>query len=531
MNYPFFKTKAEYINSLVELQNKIKELLENSAEYDFSEKIISENKYPISSFLSLKNSLIESETYTCKDNHYSTSENVLKPHPVTDSKENKKSKDINIKPAEQKEVISNSKQCSIKGSATCGDQKEKVTAKKVIEKDVQQNSNQIVYTDVKLENIIDFNCFSNEEDVEKELMSKIKVEVKNNEKDEKDEKIKTDKSYIKKIEDYQEQCRKKKIEIEEKKIKEKKERLEISKLKKGLFTKTKILTKPTKSYIKQGKVSNYISFFRLPFFRTYELHDYKSSFRPTVFFGCYCDDDLNAIIRNKSVKIIVWAGSDSDYFRRDFAKRALSVLKQMPRTYHIAISNYIENDLKAFKIPYRRISFCLNDISHYAPVRKGKSIYFYTSINNCELYGCNIFKKVFAMLRTKYNFIIAVCQKQLKYINPKNPVIKKYPFLKSARYYKNIRSVYAQCFIGLRLTYHDGNANTVQELGLCGIRCLYNGDFQLKNTIRYRNVRDIIRSINQEAKTIGTLNPELSQQVKTYLQPNFSWLDIKNYIR
>ena len=279
--------------------------------------------------------------------------------------------------------------------------------------------------------------------------------------------------------------------------------------------------------IKQGRVSSYISYFEPFFLKTFGLRRYNNCMQACVFFGCYSETDLLAIQRNRNIRIIVWAGSDSDHKKKKFAKKALLATKKMKNVFHISISNYIFNDLKTCGILSKQIPFCINDFNKFRPVNKGKCIYFYTSIYSPETYGSGLFGNVYEILKNKYTFIIAVCKKQLEF--KKGNYAKIYPFLKDAKYYPNVYTAYKQCFIGLRLTTHDGNANTVQELGMCGIKCFYNGDPLLKNAIPWKKATDIIDFIEKEASTIGTKDVALSKEVKEYLKPNNSWLDIRNY--
>ena len=279
--------------------------------------------------------------------------------------------------------------------------------------------------------------------------------------------------------------------------------------------------------IKQGRVSRHISYFSPFFFKTYELQKYNNIFQPCVFFGCYDDQDLSSIIINKHIKIIIWAGSDAAYEKRKFSRKAILTLKNVKNLYHISISNYILNDLKHFGIKSKLLPFCIKDMAKYKPVIKGKYIYYYTSIVNPDLYGAPVFNIVYEKLKNKYNFIIGTCKEQQKYKKKYN----KYSFLTKAKHYENIVDVYKKCFIGLRLTSHDGNANTVQELGMCGIKCFYNGDSLLCNTIKWKKFDDIIQNIENESKTIGHVDNETSIKVKEYLKPDYKWLDIRNYIK
>ena len=53
--------------------------------------------------------------------------------------------------------------------------------------------------------------------------------------------------------------------------------------------------------------------------------------------------------------------------------------------------------------------------------------------------------------------------------------------------------IYGECFIGLRLTEHDGNANMVQEMKAMNIPVVHNlSDYGLK----WKSEDDIIRYIN-----------------------------------
>jgi hypothetical protein len=54
--------------------------------------------------------------------------------------------------------------------------------------------------------------------------------------------------------------------------------------------------------------------------------------------------------------------------------------------------------------------------------------------------------------------------------------------------------VYKQCFIMLRLTTHDGNANSVQECEAMEIPVIHN---QSEYGLKWKNVDDVIAHISQ----------------------------------
>ena len=59
--------------------------------------------------------------------------------------------------------------------------------------------------------------------------------------------------------------------------------------------------------------------------------------------------------------------------------------------------------------------------------------------------------------------------------------------------YEEMPKIYEECFIGLRLTEHDGNANMVQELKEMNIPVVHN---QSDYGFKWENVDNIIRYIN-----------------------------------
>ena len=81
--------------------------------------------------------------------------------------------------------------------------------------------------------------------------------------------------------------------------------------------------------------------------------------------------------------------------------------------------------------------------------------------------------------------------------------------------------IYNKCFIGLRLTINDGNANTVQEMEKMGLMVVHNGNHL--NSLKWKNEDDIIYHI-----TIEFINKYLS--AKKYTDKIFnSYVIISNH--
>ena len=165
---------------------------------------------------------------------------------------------------------------------------------------------------------------------------------------------------------------------------------------------------------------------------------------------------------------------------------------------------------------------------------KKKGILIYTSPANTIYYGSNIYDKIFLKLKDKFDFyIVGSNEEHINTVRRRNKTVTD----KNIQYFENALDAYKNVFIGLRLVNFDGNANTVKELGLCGIKCIHNGDdlncipwlandifFSDKwmdtiskteyNSILNKTVDDIIHNILIESNHIGSSDIELSKQVR-----------------
>jgi hypothetical protein len=250
--------------------------------------------------------------------------------------------------------------------------------------------------------------------------------------------------------------------------------------------------------------------FGKPFLSKYGLKDLpkhieiKNSIHnvPCVYFGCYTDRDLRQIQNNKSkLKVVVYGGTDAT------RRRMLGELKKIDGLYHVAISDYIAEDLRTAKIPYKQIGITPVDHSKYdlglAPL--GQSVYiYYGSDANAHMYGKGLFEKV---QRRLPNIRFHVCG-----------------FGDHSR--EALVRIYKDSFIGLRLVEHDGLPNTVVEMGLMGRRVIHNGG--LPSSIPYKpTAEDICRLIKKERgrwKDSGKLLITRDQTLG-YLNNSRDWLE------
>ena len=239
------------------------------------------------------------------------------------------------------------------------------------------------------------------------------------------------------------------------------------------------------SIIKQGHVSQSLHRLRERFMSKYNLEEYKNNSEPLIIFGMYKGRDYEILNNHKGHLTVVWCGSDSLKVNRDAIKKKIHVR-------HIALSKQVSEDLIGIKHTILPISACSLD---YHPCQRGDSIYFY---GNSEIYGVSYLPEI--KKRTGLNVIHAHGQYSQS----------------------EIRDIYRQCFIGLRLTRHDGLPNTVLELGMMGRRSIYNGN--IPHSIKWKNIDDICESIMREYHNRNRDNSKIAEDIKKYLDIGYTCL-------
>ena len=220
-------------------------------------------------------------------------------------------------------------------------------------------------------------------------------------------------------------------------------------------------------------VSEALNHFKERFQKFYNKNDY-CEVGICVFFGMYSSKDIEVLINHNGYKFLIWGGTDCNWNYRERVKN-FDGIKNIPDLYHIAISIDIQERLRLKNIESIFLELDLVDKELFKPVSyKGNSIFIYNgfTIGNESIYGEKIYKELIKRL-PEFNFI---------YSNQLNLPHEEMP------------KIYAKCFIGLRLTEHDGNANMVQEMMAMNIPVVHNlSDYGLK----WNGVDDIVGYINR----------------------------------
>ena len=226
--------------------------------------------------------------------------------------------------------------------------------------------------------------------------------------------------------------------------------------------------------IKQCYVSSGLQRFQDRFMNHFHLTNYENEDQPCIFFGIYTDHDLDVINNHKHLKYIIWGGEDANP-NYNHCKFTLDEIKKVSNVIHIAISKCIYNRLKLFQLDSIFVDFSLVNKELFYPISKheqGNKILIFNGQKpgREHIYGKSIYEQIMKKL-PQYEFILS------NHLNVP---------------YEEMPKIYKQCFIMLRLTKYDGNANSVQECEAMNIPVIHNqSDYGLK----WNNIDDILHHI------------------------------------
>ena len=208
-----------------------------------------------------------------------------------------------------------------------------------------------------------------------------------------------------------------------------------------------------------------------------------------LFFGIYTDDDVESVLKTlqqqKNVGII-WGGEDINTQHNNVAAFTLSEIKQLP-VYHFAISDCISNTLSLENLTYIKIpNFSLLDTDIFKPSAitdiKKNIIYIYNGQYQHErpdVYGGHIYNKIYDRIKNTNTF---------------NNICVIFSADICITHENMVSEIYDKCIIVLRLTKHDGNANTAQECEALGVPIIFNfSDYGLK----WASEEDVWQHINK----------------------------------
>jgi len=261
--------------------------------------------------------------------------------------------------------------------------------------------------------------------------------------------------------------------------------------------------------INQVYVSKDLDFFKDKIRKNYNLVNNTNLLEPCLFFGMYNITDYLELVAHQGLKYILWGGSDID-IRLPSTKTIINKIIQLKGINHFAISHSIQNRLNSLQLKSTLVNFSLIDQEIFNPSKinyssnQPKKIYIYNGkkTSNPIIYNQKLVNQIIEKLSNKYTFILS------SDLNVSN---------------SQMIHIYSECFMGIRLCENDGNANTVQEMGLLGIPVLHNG--RLPNSIPwYYNFDDpngsidlIVEKIDYIYKNFWSFKHIIADSVEKYL--------------
>lgn len=248
--------------------------------------------------------------------------------------------------------------------------------------------------------------------------------------------------------------------------------------------------------IRQCRVSGVMvrSFGGFP--KLWGLRPYSDPSIPAVFYGMYRPEDLRALREHRGFALVVWCGSDA----MSVPRRPLFRLR--PGIAHAATSRWHERDLRAAGLRYRRVNLVASDLSRFRCLPLGPEVYAYLPARRKSFFGWPVLSRAIGMLPKSLRVNIV-------------PGVVHAPASMPARY--------AACFMGIRLTKHDGAAATVLELGAMGRRSIHNGDSPC--VVRWTNAKSVADSIMAEFRHVGKTRPGVRDAVMEHVERRRDWLD------
>lgn len=225
---------------------------------------------------------------------------------------------------------------------------------------------------------------------------------------------------------------------------------------------------------------------------------YEDPHSPAFFFSTHSVDKI--LDEHKGLAVMIVNNSIK------FLKERLSELKERENVHFISTSKLVNSALDELGLSYIEFPATLLNPTP-KPITKGNGIYFYSALGEHRYYGYFRIKKILEEHFPHLEIIGA----QGKKGNEKKRLFKNYT---RDGLYEN---VYPKVFLAIRLTPFDGLSGTVQELGLRGIKTIWNGG--TPSALSYQSDEDIIRHIRNEEKLIGTQDLDLTQTVSDFLNP------------
>jgi len=236
-----------------------------------------------------------------------------------------------------------------------------------------------------------------------------------------------------------------------------------------------------------------VMFFRERFMQKYGLDEFQGE-GPVVMFGMYRREDFDFYAKYPGDIMVLWCGSDGMKLKSWGAK-----IINSKSARHVVSSKFTHDDLNRFGISHEIIPFT-PAMPNIQLRPRGDAVYHYGTYDN-DFYKNSWINKI-------------RCKTGLRVISA----------VKTSFTQKELVDVYADCFVGLGLTDHDGLPTTGVELGLMGRRIVHNGF--CPHSIPYKTIDDVCEAIMAEFDNRHEDNAQIAKDWNDYINIGDKWLSI-----
>ena len=231
------------------------------------------------------------------------------------------------------------------------------------------------------------------------------------------------------------------------------------------------------------------------------MDEYNNPNEPSLFVGLYDDNDRKIFTNHKSYKLLYFAGGD---FIPSNIKYA-----QSSKTLCIGYgADWLYKTLDNYNIPYTKTRILLKSFDDFTPTPLGENIYVYKGLNGNRP-GHYKWEEIVKPLQQVFGEDRIIYTQDL----PLKELQEKY---------------YNDCFVYVRPN-PMGGGTAMFELGHMGRRTITNNHSDFSICSGYKNVNEMLDLIMEESKKIGTIQPQITKELKSMFDHEGNWLNLNHY--
>lgn len=249
--------------------------------------------------------------------------------------------------------------------------------------------------------------------------------------------------------------------------------------------------------IRQGYIAPHMEHFKKDFLELWGLREYDNPNEPCVFADLQKDETREMMINHNSIAIAMWGGGDTGENVADHVKGYSHIKHPVYGAYRLFL---IE-----MGIDHKSKCVAWKNYDSFQPVPLGDKIYCYLG-DDTEFkqtyYGAKYLPKLIEVFG-KDRFIFAVRGNTIEWVRD---------------------NYYTDSFINIRMNPWAG-ATTMWEMGCMGRKSIANFTDNAPCALSFKSIDDVIDLIKEEEKKIGTIQYEVSDKTKAFLDyRNDDWL-------